>query len=132
MKKTICLCFSVIILFFVSFFVPELFAQPAPGPQGNLESALQGFGSLNPDDKKTVLSVMGVPDVGKFSMASIIGGILFGGIGFVAFVYGKKLSLFKTMIIGIALMVYPYFFSNTMAMYGIGLALTAALYIFRE
>ena len=107
-------------------------AQSITGPQGNLETAMQGFASLDSADKKTVLSVLGVPDVGKFSLASLIGGFLFGGIGFVAFVYGKKSSLFKPMIIGIALMAYPYFFPSTLAMYTIGAVLTAALYFFRE
>lgn len=66
------------------------------------------------------------------SMGNILGGILFGGIGFVAFVYGKKMSSFKPMALGIVLMGFPYFVRNTVLLYVIGAALTAALYFFRD
>lgn len=78
----------------------------------------------------------GVPSqnnlIGGFSLWGLIGGFLFGGIGFVAFVYGKKNSEFRPMIIGILLMAYPYFLHGTLALYLVGIGLTAALYIFRE
>lgn len=67
-----------------------------------------------------------------FTLPNLIGGFLFSGIGFVAFAYGKKMSLLRTMLLGIVLMVYPYFFSNTWLLYGIGSALTAALFLFKE
>ena len=66
------------------------------------------------------------------TMANIIGWTIFGAIGFVAFVYGKKQSEINTMIIGFVLMAYPYFVANTLAMYAVGVALTAALFIFRD
>ena len=59
----------------------------------------------------------------------MIGNIIFSGVGFVAFVYGKKLGGFKPMAIGLGLMVYPYFITNTVWMYVIGVALTACLFI---
>lgn len=64
--------------------------------------------------------------------ATLICGVLFGGIGFVAFVYGKKRASFKPMVIGVLLMGYPYFISNAVALYLIGIILTAALFIFRD
>ena len=67
-----------------------------------------------------------------FSAGNLIGNLLFSCIGFVAFIYGKKQSLWKTMLLGVALMIYPYFVSNTLAMYIVGAALTAALFIFRD
>jgi hypothetical protein len=67
-----------------------------------------------------------------FSAANLVGWTLFGAVGFVAFVYGKKQSEMKPIILGIALMAYPYFVANTIAMYIIGAALTAALFIFRD
>jgi len=70
--------------------------------------------------------------VGGFSMWGLIGGILFGSIGFGVFIYGKKNSEFRPMLIGIALMVYPYFLRGTIALYLVGISLTAALYFFRE
>ena len=62
----------------------------------------------------------------------LLAGIIFGSIGFVAFVYGKKQTNFKIMIIGVLLMVYPYFISNDVAVLGVGVILSAALYFFRE
>jgi hypothetical protein len=50
----------------------------------------------------------------------------------VAFVYGKKMSSFKPMAIGIALMGFPYFVQNTVVLYSIGAALTISLYVFRD
>ena len=58
--------------------------------------------------------------------------IIFGSIGFVAFVYGKKQSDFKTLGIGIVLMAYPYFVQNTIAVCAIGALLTTALFIFHD
>ena len=64
--------------------------------------------------------------------ANIIGGLVFGSIGFVAFVYGKKLSNFRALGIGVALMIYPYFVRSTVWLYVVGVALTASLYFFRD
>ncbi len=63
---------------------------------------------------------------------NLFGGIIFGGIGFAAFIYGKKQASAKPMILGITLMAYPYFIRNTMAMYAVGILLTVALFIFRD
>ena len=70
--------------------------------------------------------------IAGFSLAGLIGGILFGGVGFVAFIYGKKNAEFKPMIIGGLLMGYPYFVKNTIAMYLAGIALTAVLFVWRD
>ena len=66
------------------------------------------------------------------SSTNLIGGIIFGSIGFAAFIYGKKQASFKPMIIGITLMAYPYFIPNTIAMYAVGVLLAAALFVFRD
>ncbi|WP_035051712.1 hypothetical protein [Andreprevotia chitinilytica] len=65
------------------------------------------------------------------SPAVLFAGFLFSLIGFIAFRYGKKQQQMKTMIIGIALMVYPYFVPETWMLYLIGVALCAGLYVFR-
>ncbi len=65
----------------------------------------------------------------SFSFANIFAGILFGTIGFSAFIYGKKQASARALIIGIILMVYSYFVPNTIANYAIGAVLTAALFI---
>lgn len=67
-----------------------------------------------------------------FTASNLIGGLIFSGIGFVAFVYGKKMALWRPMVLGILLMGYPYFVSDTWVMYGIGVLLTAGLYVFRD
>ena len=64
--------------------------------------------------------------------ANLIGNLLFGSIGFVAFVYGKRMNLWKPMFCGIALMVYPYFIANDVLLYAIGLIGTSALYFLRD
>jgi len=62
--------------------------------------------------------------------AQIIASLVFGSIGFAAFIYGKKLSSLKPLVIGIILMVYPYLVSNTIVLYAVGIVLTLALFIF--
>jgi hypothetical protein len=67
-----------------------------------------------------------------FSGANLIGGLVFGSIGFVAFIYGKRMHIWKPMLIGLALMAYPYFVSNDIALFAIGVVGTAALFLLRE
>lgn len=64
--------------------------------------------------------------------ANLIGGLIFGSIGFVAFIYGKRMNLWKPMFVGIALMVYPYFISEDIALYAIGIAGSASLFFLRN
>lgn len=65
-------------------------------------------------------------------MSNLIGGFIFGSIGFVAFVYGKKMALYKTMFIGLALMIYPYFVSGNWPLYLIGTGLTLVLFFWKD
>ena len=69
---------------------------------------------------------------GDFSAANLAAGIIFGAIGFVALIYGKKRALWRPMAIGIVLIGYQYLISGTLAVYLIGIILTAALYFWRE
>jgi hypothetical protein len=71
-------------------------------------------------------------DMFDLSPANLIGGFVFGSIGFVAFVYGKRLSLWKPMFCGIALMIYPYFIADTTLMLVIGTLGTGALFFLRD
>ena len=64
--------------------------------------------------------------------ANLIGNLLFSSIGFVAFIYGKRMNLWKLMFCGLALMVFPYFVTNTTAMYVIGGVGSATLLFLRE
>jgi len=64
--------------------------------------------------------------------AALLGSLLFGAIGLGVFMYGKKMVLYKPMVIGIALMAYPYLVPQTWLIYTIGCALCLALYFFRD
>lgn len=64
--------------------------------------------------------------------AALLGSLLFGAIGLGAFMYGRKMVLYKPMIIGIALMGYPYFVPQTWLLYTVGCALCFGLYLFHE
>jgi hypothetical protein len=59
-------------------------------------------------------------------------GLIFSGIGFVAFRYGRKMELLPPTLIGLVLMVYPWFVSRPLWLLLIGLGLTAALWLVRE
>jgi hypothetical protein len=63
---------------------------------------------------------------------ALLASLVFGVIGFAAFMYGRKQARFSAMIIGTLLMVYPYFFDRVWLLWSIGVALCAGLYVFRE
>ena len=67
-----------------------------------------------------------------FSWVAVVSGLIFSSIGFIGFIHGKKNRLWRPTIVGIALMVYPYFFASTVAVIMVGIALTAALYYWRN
>jgi hypothetical protein len=65
------------------------------------------------------------------SEAWLLWGVVFGSIGLAYFVYGKKQQRFVPLLCGIALMVYPYFISNTVLLVAVGLVISAVPYFFR-
>ncbi len=68
----------------------------------------------------------------NFSFGNIAAGLVFSGIGFVAFTFGKKTGQFKLMALGGVLMVFSYFTPSTALTCLVGAALTAGLYYARE
>ncbi len=66
-----------------------------------------------------------------FSVAEIVAEFIFGSIGFVAFIYGKRMHVWTPMFIGLALMIYPYFVPDMLVLGTIGAILTALLFLFR-
>ena len=54
---------------------------------------------------------------------------LFSLIGFAVFTYGRRQRTATHTVIGIALMVYPYFVSSTYALVGIGVLLLVGMVI---
>jgi hypothetical protein len=67
-----------------------------------------------------------------FNPTTLFGSLLFGAIGLAAFIYGKRMVLYKPMVIGIVLMAYPYFVAQTWLLYAVGCALCLGLFVFRE
>ena len=65
------------------------------------------------------------------SPAYLIGAIVFGLIGWVAFRHGRKSGRRQTLWLGVALMAYPYAVSRTWLLYAVGLALCAGLWVDR-
>jgi len=61
----------------------------------------------------------------------LLWGLLFGSVGLGFFVYGKKQKAVVPLICGLALMIYPYFISNTILLVAIGAALIALPYFVR-
>ncbi len=61
----------------------------------------------------------------------LLWGLLFGSIGLGFFVYGKKQKAVVPMVCGLALMIFPYFISNTIVLVAIGAMLTAVPYFVR-
>lgn len=64
--------------------------------------------------------------------ATFLGGLIFSGIGFIALVFGKKTARLKTAVIGLVLMVYPYFVYDAIWVYTIGIVLTLCLFIYTD
>jgi hypothetical protein len=58
--------------------------------------------------------------------------ILFSLIGSAVFLYGKNSKQIPPLLIGLTLMVFPYFVSGPWLIFIIGCALCGAVYVFRE
>jgi hypothetical protein len=61
----------------------------------------------------------------------LFAGMAFGCVGSGAWMYGKRRSSAPHMIIGAILIIYPYFTGNVMVLYGVGVVLTVALFLFK-
>lgn len=68
----------------------------------------------------------------NFSAANLIGGLVFGSIGFIAFIYGKRMNVWGPMFLGLALMIYPYFVNNDVILWSVGVAGSVALWFVRN
>jgi len=65
------------------------------------------------------------------SPAYIVGAVLFGIIGIVAYRYGKRAEKPRSKWLGVALMFYPYAVSQTWLLYVVGVVLCAGIVIDR-
>ena len=127
--KIFCLvCFIVLAVVCIK---TSVWAQQTGGPKTDLAAVLEKFSQSNASEKNTVLATTGLQGC-DFGPAKIAAYIIFGAVGFVAFIYGKKNAFWRPMVIGVVLMAYPYFVSGAPMLYFIGIALTALLYFWRE
>jgi hypothetical protein len=63
--------------------------------------------------------------------AQLLWGLLFSSIGLGFFLYGKKQRSVVPLVCGLAMMIYPYFIPNVVALVGIGVVLAAIPYFLR-
>ena len=68
----------------------------------------------------------------NFTGAELLADLIFGLIGMAAFAYGRKQGQWKTALIAVLIMCYPYFVSGTLMLFGIGIVLTLALFVFYD
>jgi hypothetical protein len=65
------------------------------------------------------------------STSQIVWGIIFGSIGFGFFLYGRKQRAVVPLLVGLALMVIPYFIPNIIALVLVGSGLVALPYFLK-
>ncbi|HEU4406077.1 MAG TPA: hypothetical protein VFS43_12485 [Polyangiaceae bacterium] len=63
----------------------------------------------------------------SFDANSLLASLLVGSAGFVSFVYGRKQGRLPQMLVGVALMAFPYFVSSVPLMLGVGAGLLGLL-----
>ena len=68
----------------------------------------------------------------NLSVGNLAASLLFSGIGFVAFRYGKTTQNYRMLLMGVALMGYSYVTPTTEMNWLVGAALTVGLYFVRE
>jgi hypothetical protein len=57
--------------------------------------------------------------------STLLWGLLFGSIGIGYFVYGRRQRAPVPLVCGLALLIFPYFVSNTILLVTLGIALIA-------
>jgi len=71
------------------------------------------------------VNVLGV----DLSASYLIANFAVSGVGFVLFSYGRKMSRAPQVLVGLLLMVFPYFVPSVLAMLGIAALLCGLLYM---
>ena len=65
-----------------------------------------------------------------FTPASLFTSIVVSAVGFALFTYGRKTTDIPKLVVGLVMMVYPYFVSSTAMLVGIAIALVGGLWVF--
>ena len=86
------------------------------------------------DDFRKSLAVQEIvdPAMGHAAVYGIVAIIFFSIIGFGYFLYGKKSTNYIFLICGIALMVFPYFISNTVYLIIAGIVISVIPLLFKR
>ncbi len=67
----------------------------------------------------------------NFSLSGIAAGLVFGFWGMILLKKGKTDAHIPNMVIGLSLMIYPYFIENVYLLWGVGFALIVLAYKLR-
>jgi len=67
----------------------------------------------------------------ELDTSSLLWSLLFGSIGLGFFVYGRRQKKVVPLVSGLALMIFPYFVSNTIVLVTLGIVLIAIPYFVR-
>jgi len=89
-------------------------------------------GLPSPEDLLEGRPVAPVSSMIDLDPTTIVLGVLFSSIGFIAFRYGRKMEMMSPVVIGLALMFYPFFVRGPIGLLTVGAGLTAALFVFRD
>jgi len=64
-----------------------------------------------------------------FDAGSLLASMLVSSIGFVLFVYGRKMGRLPQILTGLVLLIFPYFVPSVLAMFGIAFVLCLLMWI---
>jgi hypothetical protein len=64
----------------------------------------------------------------NFDPSSLVASFFVSSIGFVLFMYGKKMSRLPQLAVGLVLMVYPYFISSVLPMLAVAVVLLGLMW----
>jgi hypothetical protein len=65
----------------------------------------------------------------SFDPSWLVSSFIISSLGFVLFMFGKKMGRAPQMLVGVALLLYPYFVSSLLWMWGIAVAAMFALWL---
>jgi predicted membrane protein len=65
-----------------------------------------------------------------FTEGSLFANLIVSAVGFFLLTYGRKTSDIRKVVLGLVMLVYPYFVSNAAVMIGIAVALVGGFWLF--
>ncbi len=71
-------------------------------------------------------------DYGVFTPANLLGSLIFSPVGMCAFWHGKRTTKIPPLVLGLLLMAFPYFITETWLLYTVGAVLTIGLSVWKE